>query len=296
MGCTSSSRDRLQPIRPGKASQVTAGNGDRAKEMNRREQDTATSITETGSFHSHSTSVRSLVSGVTSFQSMHSSKYHISRKSSALGDDMMSEVPTIAESIADMGDLEDLPSSGPSSVIDNRQHPLAPVSSITNSHMDGPRIDAGFSDNSSATSSEIHVRLRPNHMQLRQATSRSRSPAVPGRGSPSNLRGASVSPVSSAPVGHVGNEKKRKLWKWRSDQPRPSVVHETGPFTADSVKPVEPVAASWVDQQRTKLQERASASSGSAVDGDLNDGKFLQGPLTPPLRPLTPPLRTSTES
>jgi len=274
MGCTSSTR--LQHIRAGKASPVTGGNGDRVKETNRREQDAATSITETGSFHSHSTSVRSLVSGVTSFQSMHSSKYHISRKSSVLGEDMMSEVPTIAESIADMGDLEDLPSIGTSSVIDNRQHPLAPVSSTTSSHMDGPRTDTGFSDNNSASSSEIHVHLRQNHMQLRQAMPRSRSPAVPGRGRPSTLRGASVSPVSSAPVGQVSKEQKRKLWKWRSDGARPSIVHEARPFTDDSMKSVEPVAASWVDQQRTKLQERASASSGSAVDGNLNDGKFLQ--------------------
>lgn len=291
MGCTSSSR--LQHIRVGNASPVTGGNGDRVKEISRREQDTVTSITETGSFHSHSTSARSLVSGVTSFQSMHSSKYHISRKSSAFSDDMMSEVPTIAESIADMGDLEDLPSIGSSYVIDNRQHPLAPVSSITSSHMDGPRTDAGFSDNNSASSSEIHVHLRQNHMQLRQAMPRSRSPAVPGRGRPSTLRGASVSPapltgVSSAPVGHVSNEQKRKLWKWRSDGARPSVVHESGPFPADSVKPVEPVAASWVDQQRTKLQERASASSGTSVDGDLDGGKFLQ-------RSLTRPLGTSAE-
>lgn len=106
----------------------------------RHEPDDAVSVRDPGTAVSQSPSVRSMVSGVTSLHSLHSMKYHIKRN--AMNDEL-SDVPTITESIADMEDLQELVCTSPTAslpisrserqptVIDNRQHPLAPLPSTT---------------------------------------------------------------------------------------------------------------------------------------------------------------------
>jgi len=90
----------------------------------RREQEDLVSVLETPTAISRSTSVRSCVSGVTSLHSMHSSiKYHMSHRAR---EDLLSEVPAISESVADMDDLGEWEDATTVTVIDNRQHPLAP--------------------------------------------------------------------------------------------------------------------------------------------------------------------------
>mmetsp|Transcript_56390 Transcript_56390/g.167839 ORF Transcript_56390/g.167839 Transcript_56390/m.167839 type:complete len:313 (-) Transcript_56390:70-1008(-) len=95
-------------------------------ETRRRDLEEVGSITETGTVLSRSTSVRSVVSGVTSLHSSlisNSNKYHPGTKWKV--EDLQSEVPAISESVADMEDLQEI-SREENVVIDNRQHPLAP--------------------------------------------------------------------------------------------------------------------------------------------------------------------------
>eukprot|EP00416_Gambierdiscus_australes_P043169 CAMPEP_0171098838 /NCGR_PEP_ID=MMETSP0766_2-20121228/49646_1 /TAXON_ID=439317 /ORGANISM="Gambierdiscus australes, Strain CAWD 149" /LENGTH=342 /DNA_ID=CAMNT_0011558299 /DNA_START=116 /DNA_END=1142 /DNA_ORIENTATION=- len=99
--------------------------------------DDIVSSTDTATAMTQSLSMRSAISGMTSLHSMHSSKYHFSTKRGGLSDDLQSDVPAISESIADLDDLSELGNDRSFTAIDNRQHPLAPLSGT--SHCDDRR-------------------------------------------------------------------------------------------------------------------------------------------------------------
>lgn len=116
----------MDPVKDG------PGTSDAMCSSRRSDQEDSVSIADTGTVVSQSPSLRSYVSsGVTSLHSLHSSKYHLSSKRTTVGDDLLSDVPAISESIADMDDLKELRMDCSQTLIDNRQHPLAPFSAAS---------------------------------------------------------------------------------------------------------------------------------------------------------------------